>query len=449
MGVSMLLRFSVGNVLSFNEKVSFSMIPSLQKSNNSNLISLGSVNVLRFGVVYGANASGKSNFIKAFHLGLRIISKGISNRVVNDYCKISESNKSNVSIFEYTFFSEGSFFSYGFSCILSQKRIVDEWLYTINPANDTEKVLFLRENENVNGKSVFQIQLTTEDLSRVNTYLLDMKEKHHLLLLGQLKDKKFDSNSNLKIIESVVSWLKNIDVTYPDEPINNLEVLHEDNCERISRILSSFDTGISKIYFEKITLDELQHRIRQTELIQEIREMFIERFEKHPGKLGMLLRGKDEFYKIEGTSIEELEVSVLRLNHHNSETVFEFSDESDGTRRMFDLLDILLTDRDNVVFVIDEIERSLHPVLLYKFFEMMKNEFVGKNIQIIVTTHETHILDQSLLRRDEVWFVEKEETGASKLYSLDVFKERIDKNLSKNYLNGNYGGIPLFDKMER
>ena len=100
----------------------------------------------------------------------------------------------------------------------------------------------------------------------------------------------------------------------------------------------------------------------------------------------------------------------------------------------------VLFNRRNKVFIIDEIDRSLHPLLTYNFIE----SFISKkdSSQLVVTTHEDLLLDFSLLRRDEIWFIDKDIDGNSSLYSLEEFKERFDKNISNAYLDGRYGGVP-------
>ena len=110
-----------------------------------------------------------------------------------------------------------------------------------------------------------------------------------------------------------------------------------------------------------------------------------------------------------------------------------------------DLIEILLNSEDKV-FVIDEIDRSLHPNLTYKFIELFLEIAEQKNVQLIVTTHEDAILDLELLRRDEVWFVEKDNKGKTELYSLEDFGPRFDKKILKAYLEGRYGAIPHFKK---
>jgi hypothetical protein len=138
---------------------------------------------------------------------------------------------------------------------------------------------------------------------------------------------------------------------------------------------------------------------------------------------------------------------IVFLHQVNGEPVqvnFEMSEESDGTLRMIDLIPILFME-DSLIFV-DEIDRSLHPSLIHDFFEKyFENGYVS---QLIFTTHEDHLLDQNLFRRDEFWFIEKNEQGSSQLYSLEEFSPRIDLNLQKGYLFGRFGAIPVIGDID-
>ena len=106
--------------------------------------------------------------------------------------------------------------------------------------------------------------------------------------------------------------------------------------------------------------------------------------------------------------------------------------------------DMLITKRDDTVFIIDELERSLHPKLTERFLKLFVDTHTNERMQLLFTTHEAAIMDQDLFRRDEIWFVERDASGASSIYSLDRFKERYDRKLSKAYLEGRYGAIPVF-----
>ena len=106
-----------------------------------------------------------------------------------------------------------------------------------------------------------------------------------------------------------------------------------------------------------------------------------------------------------------------------------------------------LSDNKNKVYVIDEIDRCLHPQLTYKFIEAYLNISKDSQRQLIVTTHESHLLDFDLLRRDEIWFVDKDKNGHSSMYSLEAYNERFDKKIDKAYLEGRYGGVPVFSSI--
>lgn len=113
-------------------------------------------------------------------------------------------------------------------------------------------------------------------------------------------------------------------------------------------------------------------------------------------------------------------------------------------KRLFDLVDLLLSDKEDTIYVVDELERSLHPKLTEHFLQLFIDAHKNDRIQLLFTTHEDSIMNQDLFRRDEIWFVERDSSGASSVYSLDRFKERYDKKLSKAYLEGRYGAIPVF-----
>ena len=105
---------------------------------------------------------------------------------------------------------------------------------------------------------------------------------------------------------------------------------------------------------------------------------------------------------------------------------------------------MLLNKRNDVLYVVDELERSLHPKLTEHFLKLFMELHEEQKMQLLFTTHESSIMDQSVFRRDEIWFVERNTENASNIYSLDRFKERYDKVLSKAYLEGRYGAIPVF-----
>lgn len=141
-----------------------------------------------------------------------------------------------------------------------------------------------------------------------------------------------------------------------------------------------------------------------------------------------------------------LEFQEILFEHNDvKDVLFSLGDESDGTQRLLDLLSVVLCKEKNTLFVIDEIDRCLHPQLTVYFVKKFLNFAKKKNIQLLISTHESHLLDLDILRQDEIFLVEKRNDGSSELYPFDRFKERFDKKIEKPYLEGRYGGSPIFD----
>jgi hypothetical protein len=127
----------------------------------------------------------------------------------------------------------------------------------------------------------------------------------------------------------------------------------------------------------------------------------------------------------------------------------EFREESDGTQRLLDLLPALHCGKiSDSVYFIDEIDRSMHPMLVWKFLDFFLKSCPRDRRQIIVTTHESNLLDLGLLRRDEIWFAEKDHESATRLYSMADFKVRTDHEIRKHYLQGRYGAVPFLGNLD-
>ena len=138
----------------------------------------------------------------------------------------------------------------------------------------------------------------------------------------------------------------------------------------------------------------------------------------------------------------------IMLDHGNPEELFELSDESDGTKRLFDLIPLYEAGQNGKIIVIDELDRSFHSKLteeyIKRFFEITKE----KPCQLICTTHDLNLMDLRILRQDEIWFIEREQDHSSKIYSLSDYKQRFDKNILNDYLIGRYGAVPCFQDKE-
>jgi hypothetical protein len=444
----MLIRFSVENFKSFNDRQELVMIPAKRlKTNKEHVIALNKVAVLRNATVYGANASGKTNIIDAIRFAKHVITKKIPMEASKMYCRVFSENQEKESVFEFEIFKNGKFYAYGFSLLMSEQIIKSEWLYELLPAKNAQTMLFERETDSNRLELGENLILDEIDTMRFKTYKLDFEDNNTGLFIREMnRNKKMNKESQLTFFRDVFEWFDEDLVTiFPDQPITDFEYFYGDGgSDKINEIIELFDTGISKVKIEEISVADLKNKI-PIKIADDILQSFKDKLEDSADnmKAMMSLRTNTAFYNIKGAKGEDPVITTIMLEHGNAFSDFEFSEESDGTRRLFDLLDILISNEKNKIYVIDELERSLHPKLTYKFLELFFEHLKENNTQLIFTTHESTIMDQKLLRRDEIWFVERNKDNVSHLYSLDRFKERYDKKLSKAYLEGRYGAVPV------
>ncbi len=444
----MLIRFSVENFKSFNDRQELVMIPAKKlKTNKEHVIALNKVSVLRNATIYGANASGKTNIIDAIRFAKHVITKKIPMEASKMYCRVFTENQEKESKFEFEIYKNGKFYAYGFSLLMSEQIIKSEWLYELLPSKNTQTMLFERETDTNRLELGEDLILDEIDTMRFKTYKLDFEDNNTGLFIREMnRNKKMNKDSKLTFFRDVFEWFDEDLVTiFPDQPITDFEYFYGDGgSDKINEIIELFDTGISKVKIEEISVADLKNKI-PTKIADDILQSFKNKLEDSADnmKAMMSLRTNTAFYNIKGAKGEDPVITTIMLEHGNAFSDFEFSEESDGTRRLFDLLDILISNEKNKIYVIDELERSLHPKLTYKFLELFFEHLKENNTQLIFTTHESTIMDQELLRRDEIWFVERNKDNVSHLYSLDRFKERYDKKLSKAYLEGRYGAVPV------
>lgn len=442
----MLLRVTVENYKSFDQKEELSLLTSSKiQTNKSHRIKIKQTNILKNAVVYGANASGKSNLVKAIAFIKNVLIEGLPINSANDFCRNNLENQNRESIFELQFTVNDKFYAYGFSAILSQRVITEEWLFELMQDGCAHN-LFIRKKDTApilgNG-----INLSSSEKNRFSVYAEDFADHNTQLFLSEMnRGKKYEDDSKLIFFKNVFNWIINhILVINPNIGISNTDAYYsEESLDTISNLIKTFDTGISEIKTKQITVEEMSQMIPK-EVLSDIFATLKKQIQMtNLPQLKMTWRIEDGFFNIRISGSSEPEITTLVLKHGRSAFDFSFNEESDGTKRLFDLIDMLIGKRDDIVFVVDELERSLHPKLTEHFLQLFMQAHEKDKVQIVFTTHENIIMDQELYRRDEIWFVERNETNSSKIYSLDRFKERYDKKLSKAYLEGRYGAIPVF-----
>lgn len=440
----MLIQVNVQNFKSFNELNSLNLIASNKlRKQKERLYESDTISLLKSTVIYGSNASGKSNFVEV----LRFMKKCVMNQEIpiesyNWYCRNHEDNKEKISSFSVQLLLNEDCYEYGFDAILNTQTIKDEWIVDLNK----KKILYQRNND---GKPLNGLNLGREDRMRMEIYLDDFLHNDKSLFLTEMnRNKSFDKDSELSVYHRIYNWfVKDLNVVLPDMPLTKFSYYYDESTlSNIKKIVRSFDTGIEDIEIKNMSEEQLQNKIGIS-LYKDVINELKKNVQKQGQELNLSMRSKKEFFNITMNDNYDLEIKTLCFKHGQSMLDFEFCEESDGTKRVFDFLDILLNKNQNSVYVIDEMERSLHPNLFNRFIELLNEYQKQSNIQVVFTTHESSIMKQDLFRRDQIWFIERNKDNDSRIYSLDTFNERFDKKISKAYLDGRYGAIPQFKSL--
>ena len=451
----MLIRFNVKNFLSFSEREDgkseeFSMIAGKVRNKKQHVQDDGKIKLLKFAAIYGANASGKSNLVKALGFMKRVVIHGLYKGHTEMYCKINEENKDKTSYFELEIMLDGRYYAYGFEIILNQSRFVSEWLIELTNDNK-EKLIY--ERDIIKGTFEFGDELKEKGLiEKLKVYAEDIQEDGSVLLLSMMNTNKktlYTQYENASIFQSVYTWIREeLDINYPDNPISDYSYMaNTERVEDVCRIISAFGTGITDFKMVDVAPDKVLSNIPKSirdDLIAQIESRVAElKGKKGKKDITYVMRSPKDFFILNVDNQENIECKTIQFAHGKENVLFNISEESDGTVRILDLLEILLSG-EGKTYVIDELDRCLHPSLTYKFVDTFLEIAAKRKIQLIVTTHESRLLDFDLLRRDEIWFVNKRKSGESDIYSLEEYNARFDQKIDKAYLEGRYGGIPVF-----
>lgn len=436
----MLIRFNVANFLSFNKQVEFALIANQERRLPTHYIKGDGLNILKSAVVYGANASGKSNLVKAIDFSRRLIVNGLESlNPINCHFRLEEDNVKIPSIFNFEVAIKNKYYSYGFAVILNKPQIIEEWLFEIG--KEKQKKIFERVlNEKGEHEISFGLKLENSEKKRFEVYQQDFKNSNTLLFLSEMNRKNMDNLSEGFVFQEVYNWFKDkLTVLFPDSRFKGLNFVGSDEemAQTFNNFLDVFQTGISSITSKEISLDNF-------DIPDPIKKDISKRAEKTKQ---LIFQINGEAFSLKKDDRDEFKIIKIGLNHLNEKmeiVVFDMEDESDGTRRLFDFIPALhqLANSESV-FVIDELDRSLHSKLTLTLFELFQELSLKNRSQLIATTHEALLLDLDLFRKDEIWFVEKN-NNESRLYSLNEFKIRNDKIINKDYLLGRYGAIPIF-----
>ncbi len=440
----MLIRFVVSNFMSFKDETEFNMLPakgngSRQLTNHIKKTKSG-VEVLKTAAIYGANAAGKSNLVRAIAFLKSIVINDVELLVPQSKrFRLDPAYRDKSSTFRIEYEYEGIHFDYAVE--IFKGKIKQEWLYLINSIKkNQEELLFKRENKEVEFGEYFKDK---NDLLFAKKFLKkELKENETVLNNCYLL---FENN---KILDKICESFTKLHLVFPNSI--NIEftksvLLGTKKLDFANKILLNSKTGIEKIVLRKIESDlffGLDDVNVKNNLIDEL-ESSIQKGDSEKKEKVIVFTYRNKYYTLVKENGKYF-VFILCAKHENSNLTFDFHEESDGTNRLFELAPAFeeLLYEDDFVYIIDELERSMHPLLAK---ELLRTYSLNSktNSQLIFTTHESHLLDDNLLRRDEIWFTEKKSDGSTEFYPLSNFNPRGDKVLERGYLEGRYGGIPF------
>lgn len=409
----MLIQFSVTNFLSFRDEVILSLSTNKDDSHKENLLSYKNERILPSVAIYGANAAGKSNLHKAMSAAIRMI-RSSNNLQIDQPLMITpflldENSRNNKTKFEFIYVYNGIKYEYGF--VLDTQYVWEEYLYEYRSSKPS--MIFERSN--------------------INTYRFTSKSKPQLskIVDKNTSNKLFLATAtswNSDLTKDAYMWFSNMVDTYDSQNLEELmfkEFEKNDDSlnEFILHLLQKADINITNFNYEKNKQDTNQ-------ILMDIEDFINLRFKDS----GILKQPKIM------TSHQVIE------NGKKHEYELNYFDESNGTKRLFTYGPVLKNALENgKTIIIDEIDNALHPAMTKSLIEMFQNPNINKkSAQLIFNTHEISLLDLNLFRRDQIYFVEKDnKTGVSDLYSLDDFSPRKSENIQKGYLQGRYGAMPV------
>jgi len=427
----MIIRFSVENWMSFKEPVFFSMIASRERQHNQRLpeIQKYKMKILPISVIYGGNASGKTNLFKALNFAKKFIVNGTQpESLIAIEPFLLGTSKSQPTKFMFEILINDIVYEFSFS--ITRKEVIEEKLLKIT--STSEKLLYHRLGK----QFILNEKLKDKDFLK---FAYQGTRENQLYLTNAVSQK-------VEYFKPVYDWFKNTLVLIaPDMRFGPFEYFideHNPLYEAMNKILFQLDTGIARLGGEIIPLNSFPEPLKIL-LQEEVKE-------------GMTVRVLSDEEKSERIVVSRKNGKLIakklvtyHLKDDGSEVKFDLRQESDGSRRIMDLIPAFLEltkEKSKKVYIIDEIDRSLHTLLTRRLIDLYLSTCSKESrSQLLCTTHDVLLMDQNILRRDEMWVAERNDLGVSTIYSFSEYKDvRKDKDIRKSYLQGRLGGIPRF-----
>lgn len=427
----MLIEFSVGNYRSFKDVVTLSMEATALKARDesvdeNNVFEAGkNQRLLKSTAIYGANASGKSNLVRALRFMRSFVLNSARESQAGDLIdvedfRLSTETEDEPSYFQVVFLINDKQYTYGFE--VDKTKVIAEWLYHV--PSTKQAVLFERDPDEATWvKRGFKEGKDIEERTRENALFLSVVAQF-----------------NGSIARKILKWFRELDVSFRmsegwDEVGVMLEFENSTYQEEVQKLVTSLDLDVDRIELKNSTRTstpsmEPSEGVTITSSIIRVTRAAMVTYHKKRDAGGIVI-SQEEFL----------------LGEH----------ESEGTKELVALaLPLVHTLKQGGVLIVDELDARLHPLMTCAIVRMFNSNVTNpNNAQLIFTTHDTNLLDNALFRRDQIWFTEKDRYGATHLYSLAEFKleneqrVRNDASFEKDYIQGRYGAIPFLGELTR
>lgn len=422
----MLVEFSVKNFLSICEQTTLSLVTAkgqeLEETNTFQPDAPSSPALLCSAAIYGPNAAGKSNVIRALQTMERMVMKSAGHSQVGETLAVTpfllnENAQSQPSEFEVTFINQGVRYQYGFSA--TKERVKEEWLLAypkgrpqrwIDRAYDekTQSYVWGTMDKLTGQKQIWQAA------TRPNALFLSTA----IQLNNQQLKPVFDWFSDTLHVAGFGRWVPNFSIDMCED---------EKTRKKIVSFLQAADIDIDDIELQKEKFNIKNLPDDMTEAVK-----------------------KEIAGRYQDKSL--VSVKTAHVSDRGGKVLFDIDDESDGTQKIFALAGPWLDTLENgYVLVIDELHDNLHPLIVKFLVKLFHSEDTNpKNAQLIFSTHDTSILNQEIFRRDQIWFCDKDSNQATRLYPLTDFSPRKGvENLERGYLSGRYGALPYLKNIKK
>lgn len=429
----MIISFSVENWMSFYGKATLSMVASRERQHREHVprVDRYHIGVLPVAAVYGGNASGKSNLVAALAFAQALVVEGTRPDELIPVDRFLLNSKGMVEPVRFAFELLIDEAIYEFSFAVTEEAVEEERLVKVS--SNTETTLYDRKGGKIHLDRSMDQDPFLEFAFRGT--------RDNQLFLTNAVSQKVDA------FKPVHDWFRTtLRLITPETRYGTFDRLMDEKhplSSGINTMLPALDTGITHLGAEEVALEDTPiPREIKTVIMKEVKE----------GVTATVMSEKGDRFVVSRSGGELKKLAARRMvTYHRSaegkEVKFEMRQESDGSLRVIDLLPAFLTMRTpgaKGVYIIDELDRSLHTLLTRSLLEFyLSGCSTQSRAQLVFTTHDVFLMDQRLLRRDEMWVTERDGLGASMLRSFSEYKDvRLDKDIRKSYLQGRLGGVP-------